>query len=74
VEAASAGTPAVGAVTAQATAREDGAFDVVVTDETGAVLVRMLGYHSIALPGGGDADAIRLLQAAASAEGAPSRQ
>ena len=74
VEAASAGTPAVGAVTAQATAREDGAFDVVVTDEAGAVLVRMLGYHSIALPGGGDADAIRLLQAAASAEGAPSRQ
>jgi acyl transferase domain-containing protein/NAD(P)-dependent dehydrogenase (short-subunit alcohol dehydrogenase family) len=73
-EAAPAGITAAGRVTAQATARDDGAFDVVVSDEAGTVLVRMRGYRSIALPGGGDANAIRLLQAAATAEGAASRQ
>ena len=73
-EAASSGITAAGRVTAQATARDDGAFDVVVSDEAGTVLVRMLGYRSIALPGGGDANAIRLLQAAATAEGAALRQ
>ena len=74
VEAAPAGTTAVGAVTAQATARDDEAFDVVVTDSAGTILVRMRGYRSIALPGGGDANAIRLLQAAAFAEEATSRR
>jgi len=74
VEAAPAGIAAAGPVTAQATARDDGGFDVVVSDEAGTILVRMLGYRSIALPGGGDTNAIRLLQAAATAQGAASRQ
>ena len=74
VEAAAAGTPAAGTVTARATARDDEAFDVDVTDAAGTILVRMRGYRSIALPGGGDANAIRLLQAAASAEEAASRR
>ena len=56
---------AAGAVTAAATARADGAFDVQVVDADGRALVRLEGYHSVELPGAGGEDVLRLLQRAA---------
>ncbi len=41
-----------GLLRAHAVRREDGAFDCVVVDEGGDVLVHLDGYHTVALPGG----------------------
>jgi acyl transferase domain-containing protein len=57
-------SPAAGPLSAVATARDDGAFDAVVVDEPGNVLLRLVGYHSVELPGAGGEEARRLLSPA----------
>ncbi len=41
-----------GGLRAHAVRRDDGAFDCVVVDDAGTVIVRLTGYHTVALPGG----------------------
>jgi polyketide synthase-like dehydratase family protein/polyketide synthase family protein/KR domain-containing protein len=53
---------AAGSLSAVVTARDDEAFDAVVVDEAGNVFLRLVGYHSVELPGAGGEEIRRLLQ------------
>lgn len=53
---------AAGSLSAVVMARDDDAFDAVVVDEAGNVFLRLVGYHSVELPGAGGEEIRRLLQ------------
>ena len=53
---------AAGSLSAVVTVRDDDAFDAVVVDEAGHVFLRLVGYHSVELPGAGGDEIRRLLQ------------
>jgi hypothetical protein len=59
---------AAGSLSAVATVRDDGAFDAVVVDEAGNVFLRLVGYHSVELPGAGGEEARRLLRGISTVE------